>query len=62
VVIGGAAARRADDDEVARAVAAELEGGATVRDTASAVATTLGVSRRRAYEAALKQSSPGVRE
>jgi 16S rRNA (cytidine1402-2'-O)-methyltransferase len=61
VVIGGAAARRADDDEVARAVAAELEGGATVRDTASAVAATLGVSRRRAYEAALKQS-PGGRE
>jgi 16S rRNA (cytidine1402-2'-O)-methyltransferase len=61
VVIGGAAARRADDDEVARAVAAELEGGATVRDTASAVATTLGVSKRRAYEAALKQS-PGGRE
>jgi 16S rRNA (cytidine1402-2'-O)-methyltransferase len=61
VVIGGAIARRAGDDEVARAVAAELEGGATVRDTASAVATTLGVSRRRAYEAALKQS-PGARE
>jgi 16S rRNA (cytidine1402-2'-O)-methyltransferase len=61
VVIGGATARRAGDDEVARAVAAELEGGATVRDTASAVAATLGVSRRRAYEAALKQS-PGARD
>jgi 16S rRNA (cytidine1402-2'-O)-methyltransferase len=61
VVIGGAVARRASDDEVARAVAAELKSGATVRDTASAVAATLGVSRRRAYEAALKHS-PGGRE
>ena len=61
LVVGGAAARRAGDDEVARAVRAELEGGATVRDTASAVAATLGVSRRRAYEAALKQS-PGASE
>jgi 16S rRNA (cytidine1402-2'-O)-methyltransferase len=61
VVVGGATARRADDDQVARAVASELEGGATVRDTASTVARSLGVSRRRAYEAALKQS-PGARD
>ena len=57
IVIGGAPARRAEDDDVARAVAAQLEGGATVRDTASTVAATLGVSRRRAYEVALRQST-----
>jgi 16S rRNA (cytidine1402-2'-O)-methyltransferase len=57
LVIGGAPARRAADEEVARAVAAQLEGGATVRDTASTVAASLGVSRRRAYEVALQQST-----
>jgi 16S rRNA (cytidine1402-2'-O)-methyltransferase len=61
VVIGGARGRVADDAEVARAVAAELESGATVRDTANVVASTLGVSRRRAYEAAL-QAGQGTDE
>jgi len=61
IVIAGAPQRRAGDDDVARAVAAELETGATVRDTANAVAASLGVSKRRAYEAALR-ASPGGRE
>jgi len=61
IVIGGALRRRAGDDDVARAVAAELGSGATVRDTAAVVAASLGVSKRRAYEAALK-ASPGVGE
>jgi 16S rRNA (cytidine1402-2'-O)-methyltransferase len=41
------------DSELVRAVAAELAGGGSVRDAADAVATTLGVSRRRAYGAAI---------
>jgi 16S rRNA (cytidine1402-2'-O)-methyltransferase len=61
VVLGGATPQRAGDDDVARAVAAELEAGATVRDTASTVATSLGVSKRRAYDAALR-ASPGAHE
>jgi 16S rRNA (cytidine1402-2'-O)-methyltransferase len=61
IVIGGAPLRRAGDDDVARAVAAELAAGATVRDTASAVSASLGVSKRRAYDAALR-ASPGAHE
>lgn len=41
------------DPELARAVAAELAGGGSVRDAADAVAASLGVSRRRAYRAAI---------
>lgn len=55
IVIGGATARRVDDDDLARAVAAELDAGASIRDTATSVAASLGVSRRRAYAAALRR-------
>jgi 16S rRNA (cytidine1402-2'-O)-methyltransferase len=41
------------DAEVARAAAAELAGGGSVRDAADAVAKKLGVGRRRAYRAAV---------
>jgi 16S rRNA (cytidine1402-2'-O)-methyltransferase len=61
VVLGGAEERRVGDVDVARAVAAELAAGATVRDTATTVAASLGVSKRRAYDAALR-ASPGARE
>ena len=61
LVVGGAPARRVDDHDVARAVAAELDAGSTIRDTAATVAASLGVSRRRAYEEALRHN-PGVRE
>lgn len=60
LVIGGAVPSGVDDDVVARAVASELAAGSTVRDAASTVASSLGVSRRRAYEAALEQG-PGER-
>lgn len=54
LVIGGTQVPRADDDDVAHAVAVALRAGATTRDAASEVASSLGVSRRRAYEAALR--------
>ncbi len=41
------------DSELARAVGAELADGGSVRDAADAVAKKLGVSRRRAYRAAI---------
>lgn len=55
LVIGGAPHETVGDDEVARAVAEALADGATVRDAASTVAGRLGVSRRRAYDAALQR-------
>jgi 16S rRNA (cytidine1402-2'-O)-methyltransferase len=58
LVIGGAVPSVVDDHDVARAVSSELASGSTVRDAASAVASSLGVSRRRAYEEALRQG-PG---
>jgi len=56
VVVVGAAPRAegpVDDGDVARAVLARLEAGDSLRDAADAVARTLGVQRRRAYETAL---------
>jgi 16S rRNA (cytidine1402-2'-O)-methyltransferase len=61
IVVGGSPTRRVDDDDVARAVVAELGAGSTIRDTATTVAASLGVSRRRAYEEALRHQ-PGVRD
>jgi 16S rRNA (cytidine1402-2'-O)-methyltransferase len=57
LVIGGTSLPRAGDDDVAHAVALALSGGATTRDAASEVASSLGVSRRRAYEAALRHGT-----
>jgi len=54
IVVGGSSSPHADDDDVDRAIALALRAGATTRDAASEVATSLGVSRRRAYEAALR--------
>ncbi len=51
--LGDVARAEPSDDEVGRAVAARLGSGRSVRDTADAVADDLGVSRRRAYRAAL---------
>ncbi len=51
--LGSAARAEPSDDEVTRAVAARLGSGRSVRDSADAVADALGVSRRRAYRAAL---------
>ena len=51
--LGSAARREPSDDELARAVAARLGSGRSVRDTADDVADDLGVGRRRAYRAAL---------
>jgi 16S rRNA (cytidine1402-2'-O)-methyltransferase len=61
IVLAGAVPSVIDDEDVARAVAAELATGATIRDTAATVAASLGVSRRRAYDIALRQSA-GARE
>ena len=54
VVVVGPAPRPADatDADVEAAVRAELAGGASPRDAAAAVSEILGVSRRRAYDAA----------
>jgi 16S rRNA (cytidine1402-2'-O)-methyltransferase len=44
----------ASEDEVAAAVRARLEAGDTAKDAAAAVAAALGVSKRTAYEAAVR--------
>lgn len=49
----------ADDDDVAAAVAARLEQGASKKDAVAAVAADLGVSRRRVYDVALSLGKPG---
>lgn len=54
IVVAGAPARSVEDLDVAAAIAAALDAGSTTRDAASAVAASLGVSRRRAYEVALR--------
>ncbi len=48
------------DEELGRALRARLDAGGTVRDVAGEVALELGVSRRRAYEAAIavRRDSP----
>ncbi|MGC8472097.1 MAG: 16S rRNA (cytidine(1402)-2'-O)-methyltransferase [Acidimicrobiales bacterium] len=51
--LGPLARAEPSDEELARAVSAQLGSGRSVRDTADAVADDLGVSRRRAYRAAL---------
>jgi len=53
VLAGAAPAPVASDEDVAAAVRASLAGGAGVRQAADEVAATLGVARRRAYQAAL---------
>jgi 16S rRNA (cytidine1402-2'-O)-methyltransferase len=53
VVVDGAPPERVGDDEVAAAVAALLDEGASVRDAADHVAARLGVRRKLAYEIAL---------
>ena len=58
VVLDGApAAPPADDEAILAAVRAELAGGATARDAARSVATSLAVPRRRAYDIATAATS-----
>jgi 16S rRNA (cytidine1402-2'-O)-methyltransferase len=54
IVLGGADAATTEvgDDMIVAAIEAELAAGATRRDAADRVVATLGVPRRRAYEAA----------
>ncbi|HET6953066.1 MAG TPA: 16S rRNA (cytidine(1402)-2'-O)-methyltransferase [Acidimicrobiales bacterium] len=60
VVLDGApAAAPPDDDAVLAAVRAELDGGASARDAARAVAARLDVPRRRAYDLAVAASRGG---
>ena len=54
VLDGAPEAPAADDDAVAEAVRQALAAGLSVRDAASTVSAALGVSRRRAYDAALR--------
>jgi 16S rRNA (cytidine1402-2'-O)-methyltransferase len=59
LVVEGAPPRAGPSDEdVDAAVRAELAGGASAREAADRVAADLGVSRRRAYDAALAQRCP----
>jgi 16S rRNA (cytidine1402-2'-O)-methyltransferase len=54
LILGGApAAAPATDADIRAAIEAALAEGLSVRDAASAVAASLGVSRRRAYGLAL---------
>jgi 16S rRNA (cytidine1402-2'-O)-methyltransferase len=53
VLAGAAPPGPASDAEVVAAVRARLEGGSGVRQAADEVAASLGVARRRAYQAAL---------
>lgn len=55
VLDGAPEAPAADDDAVADAVRQALADGLSVRDAAATVASALGVSRRRAYDAALAE-------
>jgi len=54
VLEGAPAPPEADDEVVRREVRRHLEAGQTLRDAAVSVATSLGVSRRRAYELGLE--------
>jgi 16S rRNA (cytidine1402-2'-O)-methyltransferase len=54
VIEGAGAPVAVPDNEVDAAIAAERAAGATRRDAAATVAARLGVSRRRAYDAALR--------
>ncbi len=54
VLDGAPGPEPADDEDVARAVQAHLAAGDSARDTAAAVAEELGISRRRAYDAAVR--------
>jgi 16S rRNA (cytidine1402-2'-O)-methyltransferase len=56
VLDGAPEAAPADDDAVEHAVLARLAAGDSARDAAAAVAAELGVSRRRAYDAAVRAS------
>jgi 16S rRNA (cytidine1402-2'-O)-methyltransferase len=58
IVLGGAAVTEVSDERVVDAVRDALEGGASARDAATAVAAELGVARRRAYDAALTLRNP----
>jgi len=58
VLAGAPAAAPPDDDDVLAALRDELAAGATARDAARSVATRLAVSRRRAYDLAVRVSPP----
>jgi 16S rRNA (cytidine1402-2'-O)-methyltransferase len=57
VLEGAPPADEVGDDDVAAAVRAELATGASTREAADRVAASLGVARRRAYDAALAHRS-----
>jgi 16S rRNA (cytidine1402-2'-O)-methyltransferase len=59
VVDGAPAAEEAGDDEIRTALRAELGAGSSARDAAAAVASELGVARRRAYELAIEIRATG---
>jgi 16S rRNA (cytidine1402-2'-O)-methyltransferase len=59
VVVGAPAAEEAGDDEIRTALRAELGAGSSARDAAAAVASELGVARRRAYELAIEIRATG---
>ncbi len=57
LVLGGAAPVEASDDEVAAAACAAVAAGGSAKDAAALVASELGVSRRRAYDAVVAARS-----
>jgi 16S rRNA (cytidine1402-2'-O)-methyltransferase len=60
VVVDGAPEQRAaGDDEIRSALRVELGAGSSARDAAAAVASELGVARRRVYELAIQMRATG---
>jgi 16S rRNA (cytidine1402-2'-O)-methyltransferase len=60
LVVGGAAPREPSDEEVAAAAGTAVAAGRSAKDAAAVVATELGVSRRRAYDAVVAaRANPG---
>jgi 16S rRNA (cytidine1402-2'-O)-methyltransferase len=59
VVDGAPEAEAAGDDEIRDALRAELGAGSSARDAATAVASELGVARRRVYELAIQIRATG---
>jgi len=58
VLEGAPAPAAAGPDEVEAALRAQLAAGASARDAAAAVAASLGVPKRAAYEAAVQLRRP----
>jgi 16S rRNA (cytidine1402-2'-O)-methyltransferase len=62
IVLGGSADRTVSEADIDGAVTRALAEGSSTRDAAAAVAASLGIPKRRAYEAATRLATDGDRE